>query len=180
MHITFGQSGNSLYRQSASCGGPPCSCCSWRPRCLRSMRPVSEEDWGPLHHLQHHHDHQSDIKRFQYVSKLLSSCHQVIANTLLNTNMDIIINHDNKSGIGVFQQSESCKSRSELMTRQDNKWRRARKNDNGDFQLVTIPCICCSHVSYCSLACRQLAKGDLSFNFQPDYLFFYHHHHDNK
>jgi len=25
-------------------------------------------------------------------------------------------------------------------------------------ELVTIPCICCSHVSYCSLACRQLAK----------------------
>ena len=49
---------------------------------------------------------------------------------------------------------------------------RGRKNDNVDFQLVTIPCICCSHVSYCSLACRQLAKGDLGFNFQPDYLFF--------
>ena len=42
--------------------------------------------------------------------KLLSSCHQVIANTLLNTNIDIIINHDNKSGIGVFQQPESCRS----------------------------------------------------------------------
>ena len=122
MHTTFGQSGNCIYRQPAPCGRPPCSCCSWRPRCLRSMRSVPEEDWGPRHYLQHHHDHQSDIKHFQYVSKLLSSCHQVIANTLLNTNMDIIINPDNKSGIGVFQQSESCKSsfRSELMTRQGN------------------------------------------------------------
>ena len=52
----------------------------------------------------------------------VNCCNQVIANTLLNTNMDNIINHDNKSGIAVFQQSESCKSsfRSELMTRQDN------------------------------------------------------------
>ena len=129
MHTTFGQSGNCIYRQPAPCGRPSCSCCSWRPRYLRSMRPVPEEDWGPQHHLQHHHDHQSDIKRFQYVSKLLSSCHQVIANTLLNTNMDIVINNDNKSGIRVFLQSESCKSsfRSELMTRQDNNWTRAKK-----------------------------------------------------
>ena len=30
---------------------------------------------------------------------------------------------------------------------------------NPDVQLVTIPCFCCSYVSYCCIECRQIAKG---------------------
>ena len=80
--------------------------------------------------------------------------------------MDITINHDNKSGLVSFNSQSHVNQVLGVSWWQDKAMIElgGDKNDNGDFQLVTIPCICCSHVSYCSLACRQLAKGDLSFH----------------